>query len=127
MWEKDKSLKLAMSFFVSLHQWKRSGGERAVDPIAQLMITCESPYTCARGIPIIWEEERSSHKLSSSAFVLVPYPTPSEKSKQFRVSGQIPYPSSDHFSQRYIGRESCEIKNVTNMFCDQFPYLTPDK
>ena len=47
------------------------------------MITWESPYTWTRGIPIIWEVRKSAHRLSSSALVLVPCPTPNENSKKW--------------------------------------------
>ena len=81
MWMNNRSENLDISFFVSLHQWKRSGGERAVHPFAQLMMTCESPNMRDKGISIIWEESRSAQRLSNSFFVLVPYPTPYANSK----------------------------------------------
>ena len=52
-----------------------------MDPLAQLMMTCESPNIRDKGIPIIWEDSRRAHKLSNSSFVLEPFLTPSANSK----------------------------------------------
>ena len=81
MWLNERSWKLEISFWDSWHQWRSSGGERAVDPLAQLMMTYESSNMWVKGIPIIWEECKRAHRPSNSAFVLEPYPTPSAKSR----------------------------------------------